>query len=95
MFGIITKKDKKALQKIRENKEKDTEIWPFIIRRESMNIITSGMLLAFGINMWNEITMGNRAFENKIIGAIVSIYAILNFIGTVMVIFKLTGEDKK
>lgn len=95
MFGIVSKQDKKVLQKIRENKDKDEETWKFIIGRETGTIITTGLLFPLAECAMNDAAMNSTFLRTKILGVIALIYYMLNVIGIATIIVTLTIGDKK
>ena len=95
MWGFVSKEDKKVLQKVRENKDKDVETWKYMIRRESSTMISTGLLMAYIGYAMEKAETTNLSLEFCIITVISFVYVMINFIGMITILGKLTTKHKE
>ena len=95
MWGFISKEDKKILQKVRENKNKDLETWKYMIGRESATMVSTMLLFAFSVSVMDYAEIINFPLSIKILAAISLVFGIINLVGMCIIFTKLTSEDKE
>ena len=92
MSWFVSKEGKKVLQKVCENKDKDVELWKYMLRRELATFISTCILMTYIIEVTNKTYL---SLELRVITFIYFVYIIIKMIGAIIRYGILIAEHKE